>query len=1438
LGRLFDLEVAAPSRPQGGKAKQRQQDPSAQRPSGTPERIWQMLLEQGADPVALAALLRDGLAPSERRRAYLELVRDLGIPIAQAVWDDAFGSGLRRAPLPVGVREITEDLIGQPLVGIHVVTGELVELVASKLQTPAFTLGSEVFVTGSAKGGNAEAVLVHEALHAAQQQSALAPRKPQAPTRAAEHEVHRFLRRLGPAGPSQRLMRDRARASLAVHAALGRAPRISSQPLQLSAYEPTHEHAESTIAEGKKLADALSALLVRGADVGQLKTVLGPVEDTHSERARQVAIHLLGERHLDDGRNARVALVHKLGQSEMSRYAMGSAAQARGKSLPEGVRTDLESKLGTSLGDVRVHDDAAAARRAREHGAIAFTEGQDVYFGEGRFDPASDEGKRLLAHELVHVVQQKGAPKAGSPTVSPVGSPVEQEAERVAQAVVSGAKPGEKSLEVKERAPAGTISRDAGGGDAGGGAAGPINVSIMGQGFDIRLENATELDAGRKRVSLSQRLGPVSINEATLEMEGTNFRRGTVRATIDDGRLRGSSGNLEIGADKKIRGNLNVNINVPGAFVKNAQVRIDDTGISGRVTVAPSEFISRDFPVQASNITLDFTQSGNGLQVTMDGSATVRLDAGFANGEGTLSGILSIGPAGVQFAGTIQATVNIAGLNANVNATITWDGRTITVTAGASIPVNLPGIRGTCNLSYVDGKLSVEIPDLAFTAPQLSALHFGPITLADGKLQGSLMAVSDMRVAIPGGSVTLGAGSNIQIDGRNLTGALRGSFALGPEGTAALGGDVELSYNGASLDGSVTITRAEIPGVSVSGVTIGVTGLFTTNTFTISGSPTINLLGGMITGQWNNLAYAAGSLTGQIVVNTNIPRLRLPEIHLNVMPGWQVTASTPGGAITVDLGGILGPTSGLEVSMAIAPCSLRNLTQAFGTITLNGRNIAPASLAQYGSIEQISLTLPGEGGRYDFAAMSGSGRFRITAIPGTNAVIELTYANGQLSARGEADVNVNAIVPMLQGNLKIGYVSGQPNPITIRAENVTLSDPTIGRYVTINNVTYANGQLSGDISFSTPEVTIGPVTGRVVSGNLRFVGRQITGEAQLEARASGAGATARGRIWYDGARWQAEGSVTVDLHQATNGYMTGQLEASNEGGGLRFTGNGTFAQGPLVGVVDNISVSYVKNADGSPGNLSATIDLTVDKLQRLLPPSVTVTGRISLTVTKNGTQPFQFSGTGNATLSVGGVLTGNIAASREPGGLAFEVTIPPGGVNLNLPGARITVNNFKLRVGSDRSITILDGGTIDVNVLNGTITGTITPIVSGGSISGVTVAGNVTATAFTEASTFSFTKNGPMWSGSAEVPFKTFGGLIDPGAKMTMTASNESGFAATRSSRARSRRPRCTPRSAAAGTSRSAASASTSISRRRSRSTRPPASPARCAAWSRSPARR
>ena len=87
-----------------------------------------------------------------------------------------------------------------------------------------------------------------------------------------------------------------------------------------------------------------------------------------------------------------------------------SASKGGGSPLDSDTRGEMESGFGSDFSGVRVHNDSNAVQMNQELGSQAFTNGNDIYFNEGKYDPSSDSGKHLLAHELTHTVQQGASP--------------------------------------------------------------------------------------------------------------------------------------------------------------------------------------------------------------------------------------------------------------------------------------------------------------------------------------------------------------------------------------------------------------------------------------------------------------------------------------------------------------------------------------------------------------------------------------------------------------------------------------------------------------------------------------------------------------------------------------------------------------------------------------------------------------------------------------------------------------------------------------------------------------------------------------------------------------------------------------------------------------------------------------------------------------------
>ncbi len=85
-----------------------------------------------------------------------------------------------------------------------------------------------------------------------------------------------------------------------------------------------------------------------------------------------------------------------------------------GAPLDTETRADMETRFGHDFGDVRVHTDGAAHDSAKSVHAQAYTVGSNIVFQRDKYDPGSEGGKHMLAHELTHVVQQRSGPVDGT----------------------------------------------------------------------------------------------------------------------------------------------------------------------------------------------------------------------------------------------------------------------------------------------------------------------------------------------------------------------------------------------------------------------------------------------------------------------------------------------------------------------------------------------------------------------------------------------------------------------------------------------------------------------------------------------------------------------------------------------------------------------------------------------------------------------------------------------------------------------------------------------------------------------------------------------------------------------------------------------------------------------------------------------------------------
>lgn len=145
----------------------------------------------------------------------------------------------------------------------------------------------------------------------------------------------------------------------------------------------------------------------------QAKLIVNPLDDQYEKEADRIAaaITQVPDSQLGCGDEKEEPLQTKAVGSQATEVSEGleasiTAARGRGQPLPDSVRSYLEPQLGQDFSQVHIHTDAKANKLSQQLGAKAFTTANDVFFREGAYQPGSDSGRGLIAHELTHVVQQ------------------------------------------------------------------------------------------------------------------------------------------------------------------------------------------------------------------------------------------------------------------------------------------------------------------------------------------------------------------------------------------------------------------------------------------------------------------------------------------------------------------------------------------------------------------------------------------------------------------------------------------------------------------------------------------------------------------------------------------------------------------------------------------------------------------------------------------------------------------------------------------------------------------------------------------------------------------------------------------------------------------------------------------------------------------------
>ncbi|MBE9549529.1 MAG: DUF4157 domain-containing protein [Proteobacteria bacterium] len=146
----------------------------------------------------------------------------------------------------------------------------------------------------------------------------------------------------------------------------------------------------------------------------QRKLAIGASNDPLEQEADRVAEEVMAKS-INSNVGSRPLRIQRYtgqtsGETGTAPASVGRVLASGGRPLDPALQQNMEQRFGHNFSRVRVHSGAAAEQSAREVGANAYTVGHNIVFGRGRLAPGTHEGRRLLAHELTHVVQQAGCP--------------------------------------------------------------------------------------------------------------------------------------------------------------------------------------------------------------------------------------------------------------------------------------------------------------------------------------------------------------------------------------------------------------------------------------------------------------------------------------------------------------------------------------------------------------------------------------------------------------------------------------------------------------------------------------------------------------------------------------------------------------------------------------------------------------------------------------------------------------------------------------------------------------------------------------------------------------------------------------------------------------------------------------------------------------------
>lgn len=418
-----------------------------------------------------------------------------------------------------------------------------------------------------------------------------------------------------------------------------------------------------------------------------------------------------------------------------SSYTIAPQLTQGGTRLPGDVRASLAPLYGSEFADVRVHHDTASQLAAREVNARAFTLGQHIHFGAGQWRPQEHDGVRLIAHELGHTLQQRGASDTGTARVDigPADSPLEREADVAADAALAG-----RAASVRQGSAAGVqaklLQRDAVAGTTGiGSAAGGSESESKERDID---ENTT-----------------VHIERTVTERSCTSV-----------------ASTQKTPSDKIFYWDKNANA-----------VGMRYSICNGRVQLSSKGEISYDKVIESAKGLLTTLQNNPTLGSNPGALLDNRLDQATVSGSGditlTVDGILQASLQSNSTAGTGSQKLNVRGV-----LKITPQGMSFTVTGGADF--SKTPLQSTTTY-ILEGKVATEYFAVSLRYEQIDTSKVNGPSSSKGQVVGGLdIPLPDIG---PLKNTTLGPTVTVPTDGGPpvFGGGFKGSFG-GPDKTPAV----------------------------------------------------------------------------------------------------------------------------------------------------------------------------------------------------------------------------------------------------------------------------------------------------------------------------------------------------------------------------------------------------------------------------------------------------------------------------------------------------------------------------------------------------------------------------------------------------------------------------------------------------------------------------